>query len=75
MLPTFFFVYIIFLLCFFRVAAVVRVYRGRRTVCMTAVVRACVSRGTGWGKTQRMGGNGERGVGRRVKACLNPLFS
>ena len=47
MLPAFFFVYIIFLLCFFRVAAVVRVYRGRRTVCMTAVVRACVGRGTG----------------------------
>ena len=47
MLPAFFFVYIIFLLCFFRVAAVVRVYRGRRTVCMTAVVRAGGGR-RGW---------------------------
>ena len=75
MFPAFFFVYIIFLLCFFRVAAVVRVYRGRNTTCMTAVVRACVGRGTGRGRTQRMGGNGERGVGRRVKACFNPLFS
>ncbi|MBA7489069.1 MAG: hypothetical protein HG422_08615 [Prevotella sp.] len=37
MLPAFFFVYIIFLLCFFRVAAVARVYRGRSTTCMTAV--------------------------------------
>ena len=75
MLLAFFFVYIIFLLCFFRVATVVRVCRGRRTVCMTAVSRVYGDRGTGRGRTQRMGGNGERGVGRRVKACFNPLFS
>lgn len=46
MLPAFFFVYIIFLLCFFRVAAVVRVYRGRRTTCMTAVNRVYDGRRT-----------------------------
>ena len=74
MLPAFFFVYIIFLLCFFRVATVVRVCRGRSTTCMAAVSRVRGDRRTGRGKTQRMGGNEERGGGRRVKACFNPLF-
>lgn len=69
MLPAFFFVYIIFLLCFFRVAAVVRVYRGRSTTCMAAVSRVRGDRRTGWGEDAEDG----RKWGKRSGAACKGL--
>ena len=67
MLPAFFFVYIIFLLCFFRVTAVVRVYRGRSTTCMTAVNRVYDGRRTRCWRPSNDEQNDVRGYGKCLR--------